>query len=293
MTYAKILVPLTGSPTDATALNTAFSAAKPFGSHVGALFVHPDPREPMPYMYSQMRASPVIIQSVIDGQAKIAKEAAAAARSSLAAAAKDFGATETDGSATKKGTGTSSSFEERYGFIPHLVHEAARYADLVVFKPMVADERPEFASALADTLVKANRPVLLSPQTPRSDIGRHIVLAWDGGDAAAHAATAALPFLKGATKVDILAVQYGEERPVPGTGAIRGYLALHGVNVELRRLTHDRQNLGAFLMDAAAGAGADMIVMGGYGHSRLRETVFGGVTVDMISHPALPVFLMH
>src|SRR5215471_21845559 len=89
MSIAKILVPVTGSPSDAIALSTAFAAAKPFNAHVAALFVHPDPREVVSYVYSGVPVSPELIQGIINGQRKLAGEAQGAAQSTLVAVARD------------------------------------------------------------------------------------------------------------------------------------------------------------------------------------------------------------
>jgi nucleotide-binding universal stress UspA family protein len=291
MAFAKILVPITGSPTDGVALATAFAAAKPFQAHVAALFVHPDPREVLPIVYSGMRTSPQLIQSIVNGQLKLSDEAMAAARSTFTAVAKDFGAKQIP--SPVKSEGPTCSFRSRFGFAPHLVHEEARYADVVVFKPVSADERREFASAIVETLVKAGRPVLLSAQQPVMTFARHVAIAWDGRDSAARAATAALPYLKEASSVDILTVQPDGHGAVAGADALRTYLSLHGVNTGQRNIEQQHESVGARLLEAAAQTGTDLLVMGGYGHSHLRETVVGGVTLDIVSHHTLPVFLMH
>jgi len=139
MAYAKILVPLTGSPDDALALTTALAAGAPFKAHVEGFFVHPDPREVTAYVYSGVPVSPTLVQSIIDGQVKLANDAQAAARSALTATAKDAGATIVG--APVKGEGLTCSFRSRYGFIPHLIAEAARLSDLVVFKTVDGGER--------------------------------------------------------------------------------------------------------------------------------------------------------
>ena len=75
MAYAKILVPVTGAKSDSIALATALVAAKPFGAHVAALFVHDDPREVAPYIYSGAPLSQEVMQSIVVGQKKVADEA--------------------------------------------------------------------------------------------------------------------------------------------------------------------------------------------------------------------------
>jgi nucleotide-binding universal stress UspA family protein len=291
MSIAKVLVPVTGSPGDGFALSTAFAAAKPFNAHVAALFVHPDPREVVSYVYSGVPVSPELIQGIIDGQQKLANEAQGAAHSALVAAAKD-NAAKLVPAALKTDTVTCS-FHVRYGFIPHLVSGAARFSDLVVFKPFEADDRPEFATAIAETLMQANRPVLIPPQGPLKSFASKVVIGWDGHDAAAHAATASLPYLERASTVEILTIESSKHPSISGASALKEYLALHGIEAAQRNIARDNRSIGEALMEEATKSGADLLVMGGYGHSHLRETLLGGVTQDIMSRHALPVFLMH
>ena len=291
MGFAKILVPVTGASTDQIALATAFAAAKPFGAHVAALFVHADPREVAPYIYSGAPLSEEVVQSIVDGQKQVADEAERAARSSFKNAAEAAYATTIPEPARHEGL--SCSFQVRYGFISNLIVEAARFSDLVVFKPVSGDERPEFTNAIVGTLYHASRPVVLSPHKLQDSFARNIVIGWDGGDAAARAAAAAVPYLKQASNVEILRV-FGSARSVPeGASALKAYLDIHGISASLSRISCGaKQSIGECLMEEAAKTG-DLLVMGGYGHSHLRETFLGGVTLDVISHHTLPVFLAH
>ena len=291
MAYAKILVPVTGAANDSIALATAFAVGKPFDAHVEALFVHPDPGEVVPYVYSGATVSPLLIQSIIEAQRKLVAESLAAARSHLAAAAKDAGAllvphaTRTDG--------LTGSLQIRHGFVPRLVSEAARLCDLVVLKPLAGDERVDLERALLETLTHANRPVLLPPKAPVSTFAQKIAIAWDGGDAAAHAVTASLPLLENAVSVDILTVDRGKGHGTALANALRDFLALHKIAATPRVFSNGRGNIASTIVESAGLCGADLLVMGGYGHSHLREALLGGVTLEIVSTHTLPVFLMH
>ena len=291
MTFAKILVPVTGAPTDSIALETAFAAAKPFQAHVEALFVHPNPRDVTSFVYSGAPIAPQVIQSVIDGQQKIADDAALTVRATLVAVAKDVGAKLV--ATPAKSDGFSCSLHKRFGFIPHLVAHAARFSDLAVFKPATADERPEFLSAIAETLTSTRKPILLAAAKAPQEFARHVVIAWDGSDAAARAASAALPYLEKASRVEVLTVVPHGAKRIPDADALKAYLAVHGVEASDRAVPQEYESVATSLMRSAAKTGADLVVMGGYGHSHLRETLFGGVTLDVLNEHALPVFLVH
>jgi nucleotide-binding universal stress UspA family protein len=291
MSIAKILVPVTGSPTDAVALSTAFVAAKPFGAHVAAWFVHPDPREVVSYVYSGVPVSPQLIQGIIDGQRKLADEAQAAAHSALVATAKDNGAKLVP--APLKTDTVTCSFHVCYGFIPQVISGASRFSDLVVFKPFEGDDRPEFATAITETLTGANRPVLLAAQRSPERLASKVAIGWDGHNAAAHAVTASLPYLERAARVEILTVESVAHATIAGADALKEYLALHGVEAAQRSVAQDGRSVGEALITEASLSGADLLVMGGYGHSHLRETLLGGVTMEVVSRHTLPVFLAH
>jgi nucleotide-binding universal stress UspA family protein len=291
MSIARILVPVTGSPTDAIALSTAFAAAKPFSAHVAALFVHPDPREVISYVYSGVPVSPELIQGIIDGQRKLASEAQGTAQSILVAVAKDNAAKPVP--APLKIDAVTCSLQVRYGFIPHLIAEASRFSDLVVFKPFETDDRPEFTTAIVETLTRVKRPVLLATPKSREKFASRVVIGWDGHDAAIHAVTASLPYLERAASVEILTVESSAHATIAGASALKEYLALHGVEAAQRSVSRNGRSIGESLTEEAAQSGADLLVLGGFGHSHMRETLLGGVTLEILSRHALPVFLMH
>jgi nucleotide-binding universal stress UspA family protein len=290
MGFAKFLVPVTGGERDARVLETAFAAAKPFEAHVEALFVHSDPREVTAQIYSGVPIAPEVVQGIIDGQKQLTQEFETAARSTLIATAKDVGADYV--AAPSRANHFSCSFRSRLGFVPHAVARAVRLADVAVFAPFSAEQGPEMTSAFLETLTNVGRPAILSPMKPVQTFAQSIAIGWDGGTAAAHAITTALPYLKRAAEVEILVVNQGSH-VVDAVGELKTYLALHSVTAETRNIEGDHRNVGETLIEAAASHGADLLVMGGYGHGHLRETILGGVTRHVVSHATLPVFLMH
>ena len=103
--------------------------------------------------------------------------------------------------------------------------------------------------------------------------------------------SAALPFLIRADSVEILSVRRGTASPQP-TKALREYLMLHGIESSERVIDRGSRGTGEVLLDAAMDS-ADLLVVGGYGHSRIRESLIGGVTRHVIAHAKLPVFMVH
>lgn len=174
----------------------------------------------------------------------------------------------------------------------------ARYADLAIVSqpdpdhPMVGNfnDLPEYL------LLNTGRPILVLPSTGwDAALGTRTIVAWDGSIEATRAVTAALPLLKLAKQV-VLVVFNAEDRPgVHGElpGADLGlYLSRHGVQVEVHAQA-STIDAGNALLSYAADLGADLLVMGGYGHTRFRELMLGGVTRTILRTQTLPVLMAH
>jgi len=287
MSFVKILVPVSGVGRDRYALATALAAAKPFNAHVQALFVHADPRETVPY--GELPLSPDIVQDLIDTAADLEKASSKAARETLASMTADAGVRIV--SAPQAGSAVTVSYEEIREHLPRALDRAARLCDLVVFPPIRETDDPDVQDAFLRTLMKVGRPVLLSAEHMPAEIGRAVAVGWDGSIASAHALTEAVPYLKKAERVEILTVQNGT---LPGNGSdVVAYLALQGVTATARSLPRGNALTADVLLDTAANEGFDLLVAGGYGHSQMAEAIFGGVTEHIVSHPRIPVFMMH
>ncbi|GAC1430494.1 MAG: universal stress protein [Burkholderiaceae bacterium] len=175
----------------------------------------------------------------------------------------------------------------------------ARYSDLVVlsqinpeaFIPFLRDDFSEHV------LVHSGRPVLVVPYAGHFEtIGRRVLFGWDGSVEAARAVTAALPILKRAELVQVIVLNKGSSRPHgPHAGTdVALYLARHGVTVEVVEHTASTEtDAGNRLLSCAADFSADLIVMGGYAHPRLRERLWGGVTQTILASMTVPVFMAH
>ncbi|HVV66240.1 MAG TPA: universal stress protein [Rhizomicrobium sp.] len=281
---AKILAPVLGTPQDAVSLSAAFAAALPLGAHVEAFFAYPDPRLAIPQI--GMPLSGETVEAIVEGQMQAVRSTRAEARRTLTRLCSELGAKEVERGC--RPNGFSASFEERIGRRATLVAERARLSDLVVFPPL----RPPSSSDLIETflgvLTLCGRPVLVADGVGGGAFASHPAIAWDGSQSAANAARAALPWLERVRTVDILCVD-GEE----GAPTLQCYLALHGVDAGVRRVARGEASVGRALAAEAASAGVDLLAMGGYGHSHLREALLGGVTADILSLAAMPILLAH
>jgi nucleotide-binding universal stress UspA family protein len=121
-----------------------------------------------------------------------------------------------------------------------------------------------------------------------------MLLCWDGSRSAARAAADALPFLRRGTLVEVVTVasEPAKSDEMPGAD-IAQHLARHGLTVELKRIVTAETDVANTILSHAADSSADFLVMGGYGHSRLRELVLGGVTRSMLEAMTVPVLMSH
>ncbi|MYN18410.1 universal stress protein [Rugamonas sp. FT107W] len=192
---------------------------------------------------------------------------------------------------------SSSLYEDdaESGLLQH-----ARYADLLVLSQTDPDEVQFGVSRPLppELLLQGGRPLLLVPNTSSptaSGAFRHPLLAWDGSTQAARAFTDALPLLSLAERVTLLVLNADRDPARHGSepGADMAlFLARHGVRVDVMR-EFSTLETGAALLGAAAERGCDLLVMGGYGHRRVHETLLGGATRSVLRGMTLPVLISH
>ncbi|SAL57699.1 universal stress protein family protein [Caballeronia cordobensis] len=279
MSYKTILVHLDTSVRAHPRLEAALQLARRFDAHVIGLFAV---FEPAPRAFEVMAGTAGYY------------EQHAAMRS------EQRGAIERLFHAEIKRAAVSGEWVETHERANHAVPRYARCADLVIAgqddpsdpESYVGDHFPE------TVVLSSGRPVLLLPYTGFfSSIGQHPMIAWDGGREATRAVHDALPFLKGAERVSIVSIDTarGEARgdPIPGAD-IAACIARHGVKAEVLSagITSDT-SAGELLLSRAADLGADLVVMGGYGHARWQELVLGGATKTFLAAMTVPVLMSH
>lgn len=176
-----------------------------------------------------------------------------------------------------------------------VIGRRARYADLLLVGPDVLATETLKAKVIAGALFSSGKPMLLLPAgAPATLTPKRIHVAWDARIEASRAMREALELLVAADDVRLVLVDPAEGEnghgAEPGSDAA-AYLARHGVKVTVERLPREGHSVAEVLRRSASGFNADMLVMGGYGHARLRERIFGGVTQSMLDQPSLPLFI--
>lgn len=180
------------------------------------------------------------------------------------------------------------------GDLSTLVASEGRGADLIVMGQEEGDDDPaNYEGAPDRVLLESGRPVLMIPYTgARDTLGKRVVVAWSNTREAARALKDALPLIQQAEEVEVVSANPAEDDLVPGADVAR-YLSHHGIEPKVSRIV--ARDLGAenTLLNRVADAGADLLVMGAYGHARIRELVLGGVTHAILKHMTCPVLMSH
>jgi nucleotide-binding universal stress UspA family protein len=175
---------------------------------------------------------------------------------------------------------------------------AARYADLLVVGQSTPDNDVPTPADLPESVALATgRPVLVVPHIgAEKPPGKKVLLCWNASRESARAASDALPFLKAAEEVFVLVVD--PKTSTNGHGAEPGadvatWLARHGVKVTVQRDSAMDSDVGNVILSRAADLDVDLIVMGVYGHSRMRELVMGGASRTLLATMTVPVLMSH
>jgi len=256
----------------------AISIAEAFGAHVAGIAFSYEPVIPPTIMGS-------IPASLIEQQRIENDKAAGDARAKFDAAARRAGVSFDSRVLTASLPGSA----DRFG-------EIARRFDLSVVGQAEPDMLAGAQELVAESaLFASGRPVVLVPYIQKAGLKLdRIMVCWDASRTAARAVADALPLLAHAKAIDV--VMIASERPksddIPGAD-IGQHLARHGLKVEVKRIVATESDVASTILSHAADTSADFIVMGGYGHSRLREFVLGGATRGILSAMTVPVLMSH
>ncbi len=192
------------------------------------------------------------------------------------------------------GAGVRSEWRQETGLANRLLAQHGLYMDLIVAsQPENGRSGTRSQSFPGELALSSGRPVIAIPYAgDHAGFGKRALIAWNGSREASRALHDALPFLMRAESVVVLAVDPPDEAHIPGAD-ISAHLAHHGVPVEARHSIAPDIAVGDELLNMASNLGSDLIVMGAYGRSRLREAVFGGATQHILGHMTVPVLMSH
>ena len=191
-------------------------------------------------------------------------------------------------------SGETRILDATFGGAATLFAQIARRFDLAVVGQAQREHGASDDLMIEGALFESGRPLVVVPYIQRRGLTlERVLVCWDGGRTAARAVADAMPFLERAKAVDIVIV--AEERKndeITGT-TMSEHLARHGVAAQVKRMARGDIAIEDVILSYAADSGADFMVMGGYGHSRLREFILGGVTRGILASMTVPVLMSH
>ena len=284
-----ILVPAMGSETDAGVFASALAVARPFGAHLGFLHICIDAATFAATITPEV-SSGHVLTDMINRMEEEAQQREQKAKQLFETFCRREGlvVAETPPIQSER----SARWLRENGSESYWLAEYARTADLLVVGRPDDDQRVP-SDMLEAALINSGRPLLILPSVPISALPDTVVIAWKATPEAARAVTAAMPFLSLAKQIVIMTVAE-DETTIEEEGAARlmANLRWDGFTASVRRLHPSAQGAAETLL-AAAREHAALLVMGGYGHSRLREWIFGGFTQRILRAAEIPVLIAH
>lgn len=281
MSFRNLLVHVGSDPTSDQRLDAALALATAFDAHLSAFYLVGEPYIPAAVGVSLPVA--VLTEQQEENEAE-ADRYLSSARQRAESAGVPIEA--------RKETTIIDSWPDRLA-------RQVRHADLVIIgQPNPEHETfSDYRLLVEASFMATGRPALIIPYVGyRSMPPRHIVIAWDASREAARAVNDALPLLQTAESItlavvdaDRMSAEIGE---MPGAD-IATHLARHKIAVDVKQINSGSMSIGDSILNEAGDSAADLIVMGGYGHSRLRETVFGGTTRHILDTMTVPVLISH
>lgn len=288
-----VLVPIAGSEDDKARLHSALAVARPFAAHIDALHVQPDAAQLAMAVASAGYEGASMATGLIEQLKEDAQRRLAMARNAFSEFVEEE---RLELRETAYGSDSVSvAWIQQNGHPGECVARVGRFHDVIVARrssPAIGGA----SGTLESALMKSGRPVVVVPPYLSDVVGRAVAIAWKDSAEAARAVTAAMPFLERATHVEVIGVSENGSEDGEAHGSAEhlvGNLSWHGIRAKARVVQAKDISGPDALLHAARDAGANLLVMGAYGHSRLRETIFGGFTRRVLQAADLPVLMLH
>jgi len=291
MNIAAVLAVIDGGEGSRAVVQAAFDLVRRTDAYVEVIHVRPDPADSVPLVGEGMSGA-MVDQVMSELRARAESNAAAAWQLfEEQCAARDLPPLQAEALTPTRGRAAFRSVEGRED---DELARRSRLFDLTLIARPGGGETGGYAPGLEAVLFDGGRPVLVVPPEAPPRCGERVVVAWNGRREAARAATAALGLLASAAAVTVVSI---EEHGRAGGGdadpaELTAWLGLHAIEARARRVPL-AGSAGATLLAEAEEAGADLLVMGAYGHSRLRQFIVGGATRSVLAQSPVAVLMAH
>jgi nucleotide-binding universal stress UspA family protein len=269
--WARILAPLAGSAGDAAVLAAAAELARPFAAETAGVYAPADIADLAPWMGEGFMGGVQV--AAVESLKEASLEGEEAARAACAACPRSARASF---SALSSPVWTALAME-------------SRLADVVVFDDEAARGRGPLAEGFQEIVAGEQRPTVVARTGLKAD--GVVAVAWDGGKEATRAARTSLPLLQKASRVVVLSARELTSRAFEPE-RLADFFAARGARAQVQALP-GKGEAAQLILDAARDLGADLLVAGAYGHTRLREFIFGGTTRSLLAADGPSLFLSH
>lgn len=279
-----ILVPTEDHDQMAAVLQTAWLIARRFDSYVEGFAVQPAASE----FVALDPLSSLTVPQIADSDAQIERDLRRMFESFMAS----HNVPPAPPHTAAGRQGMSHAWLQPGGKSDAFIGSYGRVFDLIVLgRPGRAPQSPRMAP-LETALFETGRPVLIAPPTPPNELGRNVLVAWNGSTEQARTNGFAMPLLRDANEVTVLTVE-GGMTPGPTGEEAALHLVRNGVPVTAVTVAPGGHTTGEAILDQARLRGCDLLVKGAYAQSRLRQMIFGGATRHILAHATLPVLMAH
>ena len=281
----KIIIPVRGDGKSGNVFAHAAILAHRFKAHIVVTHCRPRPEDLLPY---GVPVPAFMREMFVEQSSKVADLEEQSLQEEMTTLARQYGI-----EMMEKPTGNTASFSwfEEAGRQVDIIKRHGRLADLIcVAKP--DRDRNLGANTLKAALFNTGRPVMMCPpaDNPQENLGNHIAIAWNGSQEASRAIALTLDLFQKAEHVTVLTT--GKHPHGASSEELIEYLAMREVKASINRFEAS-SNIAARLLEESKSIGADMMVMGAYGHSHERETIFGGNTQSVVDTAKMPVVMVH
>jgi hypothetical protein len=292
--FKTILAPLSGTDSDASVLSTSLRIASGANGHIECLHLRRDATGLLVEGAQIGMETPLLMADAVTAFEQEATRRTASARANF----DKFCQQENIGIASEPSSGNTVtvSWREESGDEFNRLTELARCHDVVVLPGDHNRIGGLPAKVAGDVIMGGGRPVLLAPEVEAKGPFNRIAIAWNDTAEAARAMTAAMPLLECAHQIDVLSVCEVDKHAgecVNMSDTLVRYLRWHGCFAHTRFLVSEGRTPAEAALDETKHTGADLLVMGAYGHSRMHEFIFGGFTARILKGVDLPVLLFH
>lgn len=291
MTIRTILVPFEGAETAKPVVELGLTFGRDVSAHVEVLHVRSDPKDTIPLLGEGMSVS--MIEDMIQIAEKEGGERSAQSRRIFDELVKKFSVKVADKPGGKEAT---AAWREEQGRGDEVIARLGRLSDLIVVGRPAETSDVLTTLNLNAALFDTGRPVLVSPPGGYGGdtvLGKHIAISWNGSAQSARAVSSAMPLIAGAKNVTVLTAD-SDKTSATRALELAQYLEWHGISPATKTFSaSNRQSIGGALLDECGETGTDLLVMGAYTHSRMRQMILGGVTRHVLENAEIPLFMAH